>query len=289
MAVASPPPGSALDEGGPIASAPWEPPSHRAPSHRRRNFTLVMVAVAVVVLLAVTGSLPGIPGLFPTKHTPTNGLSFDRARAIADSMAKNISVSAKLDEATGIANNRTYIAALENLTGSSCPLSGGNTSRFVDPAMEGDLTQGLAPAWVFQYTPGPHEVFYVGVINGSAVYYGEVANASCYGVDPAPNLPSALVDSRQIAATAAPQAVDFARNYSISLGLYRIIQQLYPGGQPVPKWNLEYTSCSLGAATGMGHELYAVFDATTGAVQGGNPNGFFTSGINCSMQTGFPF
>ena len=266
MAAAPGWPVSELAETESATNEPWEPPSHGRKSHRRRNLALVIVAVVMVVILALTGSIPGIPGIFPSH--PTNGLSFDSARPIADSMAEKHFASSNLVWATGIANNRTHVGGLTYLSGnSSCLPSGGATSRFVVPAEEGNLTLGLAAAWLFQYYQGSNVTFFVGVINGSAVYYGEFVNSPCFGVFPFPSLPSDLIDSTRAATIAAPQAADFARNYSVSMVLYIMNENTPNSSDWYSVWYLSYETCSFGIG-GPGDGLWMGINATTGATHG---------------------
>ena len=274
MAATPERPGSALDETGPAAPESWEPPSHRPKSHHRRNLTLVIVAIVVVVILALTGNIPGIPGIFPSR--PTNGLSFDSARPIADSMAQKLFGSSQLYSAEGIANNRTHVGSLGGLSGnSSCLPSGGSTSRLVVPAEEGNLTLGLAAAWTFLYVLGPRVIFFVGVVNGSAVYYGELSNSPCWGVFQGPYLPSDVIDSRQAASIAAPEAADFAKTYGVSLVDYRVSQTAVWNGGADFGWALSYESCSLGVHE-PGYSLFAAINGTSGAV-----TEFLTTPIDC--------
>ena len=272
---------SEADANGPNPSEPWEPPSHRARSQRRRNLALVVAAVVVVVILAITGSLPGIPGILPTVHHPTNGLSFDSARPIADSLAEKLFGSAQLTWAIGIANNQTYVNALENLTESSCPVSGGSTARFVIPAEEGNLTVGLAPAWVFWYVLNPYTIGFVGVVNTSAVYYGQVSHQNstqgCIGVFQGPFLTSDTIDSSKAATIAAPEATIFARSHFISMVLY-IVQQLPANGGGTSGWQLYYESCSFGVSE-PGYDFFMALNGTTGT-----STGSLTSPVDCPQQ-----
>ena len=284
MAATPERPGSALDETGPAAPESWEPPSYRAKSHRRRNLTLVIVATVVVVLFALTGNLPGIPGVFFTSHPHlTNGLSFDSARPIADSMAEKVSGSSQLIQATGFANNRTYVVPLQTLTGSSCLLTDGNASRFVVPAEEGNLTLGLAAAWVFEYAQGPYVAFYVGVVNGSAVYYGQISHqaGNCIGVFQGPGLPLNVIDSTRATINATPDAAIFAQTYRVAMVVYAINEQTPNTSDFYFVWTLVYETCSFGVS-GPGSGLFVGLNATTGANHG-IYTGSLTTTVDCGL------
>lgn len=271
--MAAPPGGPRfeLEQTGSYTPEAWEPPSSRSPRRRRWKWGLGVGVAIIVILLVISGEFPGIPGLFPSNHS-TNGLSFATARSIADSMAEKLFGSSQLIFATGVANNRTYATALQNVTGSSCPLSGGNTARFVLPAAEGNLTLGLAPAWVFQYVLGPNSTFYVGVVNGSAVYYGEFVRAptqNCIGIfsTPYPDLPSGLIDSPQAASSAAPEATNFLRDNSIHLVFYSISEQSLLNTEVFYPWALYYETCDFGTV-GAGLGLFVGINGVTGSDQG---------------------
>lgn len=236
---------------------------------------MVVVAVIIVLALVLTGvwMIFGAPG-----HSGAG--TFSASRGTAQSAANGAtggpwSLLLVLGVATqgsfsGSVANATAVAS--SLTSSSCsytPSSGSPAT--LGASGVGNVSRGLADAWVYLYSNASGSILLVTVVGSSATVVGTISGSSC---DLASLGFSAVPSSGIIDSTTASADADAAGGYAflsahpqanatfVLLGGFT-----YAGTTVGPIWTVELDACALtGVGPATASALVVILSATDGTV-----------------------
>ncbi|HXQ49002.1 MAG TPA: hypothetical protein VN842_04405 [Thermoplasmata archaeon] len=240
---------------------------------------MAVLAVVVVIVVAVTLAFTGVIPLHGSA-SPSGTQTFSGSRATAQSAADGASGGPwSLLLVVGIATQSAYSGSASNLTevagsvtGSQCTFSGasGTPAPLQAPGV-GNVSQGLAGAWVYMYTNSSGSVLLVSVISGSATVLGTISGAGCnLGSSGLATIPSSgIIDSTTATADAGAAggwaflaAHPQANATLLLIGGYSVL-----GTSIGATWAVEYLTCALsGAGPVSAPAFLAILSATNGGV-----------------------
>ena len=163
--------------------------------------------------------------------------------------------------------------------GPNCTPTGGSDSQIVVPADGGNLTDGMSPAWFFLYLQStPLAMFFVGAINGTSVYFGEIQQSvepgewgrcvAAPGYSADTPITTGILDSTQAAADAGSPAWSFATSHPVDIsGLTVLGNKTWSGGGAPytgPTWTLNEWSCESGWNS-LGYYFAETLSASSGS------------------------
>lgn len=281
---------------GPAAPAPppstGTPPAPGSPSPgaAKSAVSLVLVVVIVVIVAAVVlaGLYFGGVGPFAAAKTKTssgnNGGAgtFSEAATTATPSVSSVNGGpwtliggVGVQISTPVAVNATALNATASGGGCSAKVLSGASSVTSIPSSTSSPSSGLTDAWIIWYANASDGVLEVAVFGGSATpiitlgIYGGCAT----GVT-ALNLPSDYIDSPAAAATAADAGgASFQGKYGsvdVEYILVPSVSTSFGGTAISASWDIEYTTCALGADNGktLSGEAAAQFTASINATSG---------------------
>jgi hypothetical protein len=243
--------------------------------------------VAIVVVLVLTGAIPVFTSPASPKNTVPLGHDVTYSQAVplatAEAMNYTSAPSLQLSVALGIASPSSFHAALANLTGKSCLPGEGDVSSLTIPSSGGNYTSGAAAFWVFEFwqSVAPPQILLVGVVNGSAVFYGFVppyplCGATALSIN---EITGAIVDSSTAALAVATDAAGFTSGHSRATGVYLLVGvNTHFGPSTGLTWGIGFTTC-LPGVTSSGSQFNASVNASSGA-------GVVSSGVTSTSCRG---
>jgi hypothetical protein len=237
----------------------------------------IVVAVALLAFLGLLqlGSLGGASG-------SGTAVSFDSAQSTAFRVAPPgpwVLIDAEgFDLATGV----TLPLNLSGLQAENCTitsLTGPLPSSLALPSFSGNLSSGLAPAWLLDLAQPSHGAeLAVAVIGGTATFAVEISGGQCAtGVSSLVGVTTPVVDS-PVAAQAAAAAGGTAflsahpSGVSVDMSLIGLAAQVNSTPYP-PEWGVYYTTCPFltnSSSQATGSEFSVGVNATTGVVVPGS-------------------
>ena len=253
-------------------------PSALFARNKRIPIYLGIVVAAVVVILLLVLVLPSVLGPSSGSGSGSGGssgaMSFKQARPVAVSTVAGYQGGGwALLFAGGYAVNASYSLPINgttsSLSGSYCtyvpaPGASGNVTL---PAMTGNLSSGVASAWLFAFRNGAGDVALVDVVSGQGAVLGSLTGSSCaslFGLLAA--VPGNVIDSTQVAAAVAVQSSAFRAANPDFTAIFGIIGGVSFLGQTVgSEWQVEYSTCAPTAPAGT---IGTVFNATVDALNG---------------------
>lgn len=277
-----PSPVTSFSAGGPSGTPPMAPPAPtpvdvpRPTGRSRAVWAGVSAAVVVVVLvLAILGA-----GLWPANGpagTPTPG-AYEGTRGSAQSVADGapggpwtlyvaVGVAARGTGSEAVANVSQAISALGR---STCFFTPAASSSLVVPGV-GNVSSGVASAWVYFFSNVSGSILLVSVVNAAATLEGTLSGSGCSfastGVSPIPS--SGLIDSTTASADAGGAGGwAFLANHPQSNATFVLIGGVTSGGvSSGPTWVVGFDSCARsGRGPTTAPSFLALISATTGSV-----------------------
>lgn len=249
----------------------WEPPS-RSNKPWRRWPTIVVVLVVIILVLVGVYTSGVIPGFGVHKGPSGPDLTYSDAQPIAAGAASSHANSPHLGFALAVRSPVTYRTTLANLTGLSCLPSGGTETAVVIPSFNGSYTSGESSSWFFEFwQSSPPDIVLVGVLNGSAVYFGLITPAVACGASfiSQNTVPGGVIDSPSAAAAGGTNGTMFAAAHPEAIAVFAILggNTSNPALAHNPQWRVDYSTCVLGSNSN-GSAFRVSVDATSGHVVG---------------------
>jgi hypothetical protein len=237
---------------------------------------IAVVVVVVILLLVLVLSSLSSPKSNPGGLSGSGGMTYDQARPIAVSSVASYQGGGWAPLfAAGYGVNTSYSepvnASTSVLKSSSCTYTPapGVSGNITIPGISGNRSGGVASAWIFAFRNGAGNVSLDSVVGGQGTVLGSLSGGECTSIfgllQP---VPGNVIDSSQAAAAVSSQASAFLAAHPSANSLDAIIGGITFLGKSIgPEWEVEYTTCSPMAASGvMGSTFNATVDALNGSV-----------------------
>jgi len=237
---------------------------------------VAIAAVAVALILLLSLALVGTGGNSKGGPAP---VAFSSARTAATQASPQGPWDLITAAGLGLSNETTLplnLTRVQNCTITS--ISGGIPSSLSIPAFHGNLTNGVAPEWIFEYLqPSTDSELAVAVSGGVADLVVELSGAGCVNSTAFQRIPSNVVDS-PVAATAVSAAggAGFVKAHPVGVSVEMVLISFnFSGISAGAEWEFLYSTCPQfpnGQPSGIsGATFVAAVNATTGEVVQGTP------------------
>lgn len=244
--------------------------------------------MVILLLVAVLAGAFG-PSSNGGAASSSGPMTFKQARPIAKSTIAGYQGGGwALLFAAGYAVNESYTLPVNEsasaLSSSSCTFTTapGIPASLTLPAITGNLSSGVASAWMFAYRNGSGNLSLVEVASGHGTILGTLSGSCTTFLGLLSTVPQNVIDSSQAAAavSALPGAIAFRSTYPNASTFFGILGGVSFLGQSLgSQWTVEYTTCSPAAPSGA---TGATFNATVNALTGTVISSQTTLGASCS-------
>jgi hypothetical protein len=269
------PAGPSAAPGQPTAPTPGPMPAPLPPPPKKKTWLIAVVAVVVVVVVVV-GALAASGILNPKSSSGPNiigpAISYSSSAPSGTSTVGNTSggpwtwIGAEGWNISTSESNPSY-NSLGNGAGCTWSAVAGAPSTIVFAATPSNATPGTAATWVYVAVNGAGNVLFV--IDALGTTYAAVEGSTGCGASfsGTANLSGIhVVDSTKVAASADSNGGSAWLCAHSGATEAFILVGVAEDGTTVAGWDVEYTTCSFGSASGSGDVYSALFDASSGAL-----------------------